>query len=236
MRTPVHLSVAVATTGLFSETYTPRLLEIAAVAVIPKMRLIGPRSLQFHSLVRQPESALQDSRAVQAERFHGITPTMSRGAPTEEEAMKAFRLWREGTARDLWDTGEFVLVSWRGYNSAFIRGTLASPGWWEALGPSGTCIMEETTEVLGEAGLAAKNRDGSYRYVGLRSAVETFRGRPIHLHEKSAEIPPTGGPGRALKNAILAGYAAVGASTMPRPEQAPQPVLDEASGWEEDPR
>jgi len=229
--------VAVATTGLFSEEYTPRLLEIAAVVFVPHAQVVaGDAAFHFTSLVAQPEAALHDSRAVQAQRFHGITPEMSRGAPSEAEAITAFELWRRKVALALWNSGDLSLVSWRSYNSPFVREVLKGSGWAQSLGMGGPCIMEEVTAVMGAAGAASLNHDGGYRFVSLTTAVDWFRKKKIDLNLGSGEVMNPYTKGRALNNAFLAGYCAVAASTIPRPKNVPEPLLDEAVDWEEDPR
>ena len=237
MRESAYLSVAVATTGLFSEEYTPRLLEIAAVVFVPHAQVVaGDAAFQFTSLVAQPEAALHDTRAVQAQRFHGITPQMSRGAPSEAEAITAFELWRRKVALALWNSGDLSLVSWRSYNSPFVREVLKGSDWAQSLGMGGPCIMGEVTAVMGAAGAASLNHDGGYRFVSLTTAVDWFRKKKIDLNLGSGEVMNPYTKGRALNNAFLAGYCAVAASTIPRPKNVPETLLDEAADWEEDPR
>ncbi len=238
MRKPAYLSVAVATTGLFSEDYTPRLLEIAAVVFVPDAQVVaGDATFHFTTLVAQPEAALHDSRAVQAQRFHGITPEMSRAAPSEAEAITDFELWRRKVALALWNTGDLSLVSWRSYNSPFVREVLTGSAWAQALGMGGPCMMEEVTAVMGNAGAAALNHDGSYRVVSLAAAVDWFKKKKIGLNLGGHDVMNPYTKGRALNTAFLAGYCAVAASTIPRPKTDDlEPLLDDAAGWEEDPR
>ena len=96
--------------------------------------------------------------------------------------------------------------------------------------------MGEVTEVLGAAGAALPNHDGSYRFVSLRAAVDWFRKKKIDLNLGGGDVLSPYTKGRALNNAFLAGYCAVAASTIPRPKNTPEPLLDDAAGWEEDPR
>ena len=178
--------ISVATTGLVTENRTPKLLEIAArhVAPGPPRRSTGPGG--FVALVSHPSVQLCTAEAVQAQRFHGITPELSSTGFPEADVIAAFALWRRGIVDLLFDDNR-GLAGWRGYNRDFIAAVLSSPGWLEALGvgASGRCVMEEASEVLG-AHNAVPRLGGSFRFPSLERTATWLRGRghPVGLHAK----------------------------------------------------
>lgn len=217
-----YLVVATATTGLFSDDYRPHLLEIGAAVIVPENNVVaGEGAFRFSSLVGQPEAALRDTRAVQAERFHGITPDLVRVAPVEGEAAEAFRHWRSTMALTLHEAG-VVLVGWTAFNRPFVSELLQAPEWQDALGGftmPADCIMAQAAQVLGEAGRIPANRNGSYRFPSLQNTFAYLKEEGHSLHGGWAPAPPSG---RALENALAAAYCAVVLSRLPTPSAAPR--------------
>lgn len=176
-----YLVLAVATTGLFTETYKPKLLELAAVLVSPQdEHVFRNASLgKFHTLVKQPSSVHDTVEARQAQRFHGITPEMSENGWLEEETREAFRAWREGIHDILFDR-QLVLTGWRAYNREFVQSILAGEEWRQALGgyaQPGRCVMDEASDIMGSQGVLDQRWDGSYRYPSLKVAGQWLHGR-----------------------------------------------------------
>jgi hypothetical protein len=225
-----YLVIATATTGLFSDDYRPHLLEIGAAVIVPEKNVVaGEGEFRFSSLVAQPEGALRDTRAVQAERFHGITPDLVRVAPLEGEVAEAFRHWRSTIALTLHEAG-VVLVGWTAFNRPFVGEMLQAREWQEALGGftvPGPCIMDQATPVMGEAGLTGVNRDGSYRFSSLQATYAHLKDEGHTLHGGWAPGPPSG---RALENALAAAYCGVVLAQLPSPiEQAPEKRVEDAT-------
>ena len=176
--------ISVATTGLVTHTHTPKLLEIAARLVFPGDAKVSGAG-RFSALVSHPPAQLRSSEAVQAQRFHGITPDLSSTGFPEEEVIASFNAWRQGIVNILFNSGS-GLAGWRAYNRDFVSAVLACPTWMEALGPGapGRCVMEEASEVMGAHGALPASLDGSFRFPSMAHTARWLRERGHAVREK----------------------------------------------------
>jgi len=176
--------ISVATTGLVTPTYTPKLLEIAARLVFPGDPKVSDPG-RFSVLVSHPDVQLRSVEATQAQRFHGITPDLSSTGFPEEEAVESFNAWREGIVNILFKSG-LGLAGWRAYNRDFVSAVLSSPAWLSALGPGapGRCVMEEASEVMGAHGALPANHNGSFRFPSMNRTAQWLRERGHAIGEK----------------------------------------------------
>ena len=201
-----YLVISVSTTGLFSENYTPKLLEVAALLVQPgKAPRLGPG--HFHMMVNHPPPHLTTHQARAAQKFHGITPEMSAAAFSEPEVCEAFAAWRSGLSRALFEQG-VALSGWRAYNRDFVSSILCDD-WVAALGgfsAAGRCVMEDASEVMGAHGASTENWDGSYRYPSLARAAGWLRGRQHTVY--GPDKPQAGG--QRVPNALCVAQVAEG--------------------------
>jgi hypothetical protein len=200
-----YLVVSVATTGIFADDYTPKLLEIAAVLVRPG-ETVRKRPGWFHALVKQPAEHLRTPQARAAEKFHGITPEMCAGAFSEEEVRESFTAWRTGLVRELFERN-MVLAGWRAYSRDFVSLVLCDE-WVPAMGgfsTAGRCIMEDASEVMGLHGAVQESWDGGYRYPSLARAARWLRGRGHGVIGPEAK---EGNKGRPIANAATAAEVA----------------------------
>ena len=204
MTTP-FLVISVATTGLFTADYTPKLLEVAAVLVSPKEGRVASSSRpgRFACLVSHDAETFKAVQAQQAQDWHGITPELAASGFPEEEVCEAFKVWRKGLADILFGMN-MSLGGWRAFNRDFVSSVLNTPEWEDALGSygmPGRCVMEEASEVMGAHKVVAENWDGTFRYPSLKSTVRWLQGRDHKIPEST---------GRAQDNATTVGQVCLG--------------------------
>ena len=128
--------VAISTSGLPSKKYHPATLDIGAVLVSAAPENGGVRTVAgldrggvYSSLIRCSDELLFMPEARKARDLHGITPEMSRRAPTMDAVAISLNAWRESVQSQVG-----LIGGWGSYTNKFMIQMLESTVLWESLG------------------------------------------------------------------------------------------------------
>jgi hypothetical protein len=219
-----------ATTGLPRGGYEPKLLEAAAVLVLPGgpggLTVAGPTNGRWSSLIYQPSQVLNDPKSFSAAGIHNIGTEESLSAPTEAEVVADFTAWLE-RVQTMLAPADLKVTTWCVWGKSFWlpffdkapwTGHPSSPLWPLDLGP---CLMEWSSAALHALGKNTINKTGVPRSLGLNSAFQAFAEQAPGLDWN------LGGAGaRALPQAVRAAQVLVCA------EQVKIPTLPEPKSYE----
>ena len=231
-----HLILSGATTGLPRGSYQPRLLEAAAVLLIPGgaggLTVGGPSQGRWSSLIYQPPAILTDKQAQPARRIHGIDDQAIMAAPTEYAAAAAFGAWL-ADARAKLASINMPLKTWHVWSTGFWlpffdvapwSGNPDAPLWPLSLGID---VMEWASGALVTLQRNTTTNAGHPRKMGLKKAFAAYESAAPGLNW---DLGGTGG--RALPQACRVAQMAVLSSQIELP---PPPVAKPDAFYQFDP-
>jgi hypothetical protein len=173
-----------ATTGLPRGSYKPRLLEAAAVLLVPGgaggLTVGGPANGRWSSLIYQPPAILGATEAQPAKRIHGIKDHEILAAPSEHAAAEAFGVWLADVRAKLASIN-MPLRTWHVWSTSFWLPYFDQPPWNKhpnaPLWPLslGLDAMEWSSGALVTLKCNTKTKAGHPRKMGLKRAFGGFQ-------------------------------------------------------------
>ncbi len=173
-----------ATTGLPRNGYEPKLIEAAAVVLVPGgaggLTIAGPTNGRWSRTIGQAAADLLAPQAQPAKRIHGISDAEILSSPGVDGVAADFAKWLARVQSLLGQAG-FQVRTWHVWNNSFWLRHFDQPPW---SGPPGTpmfnlqlgrCAMDWTAAALLAINKNTRTKTGKVRSTGLKRAFDSYR-------------------------------------------------------------